>query len=116
MENFVHDAAAKRLDGLFLIGRELAETPANPIKLRLTNGFELVLKRNNCGLQVKSLQPSLKALDFSFDNLFSAFGFVLSASHMRADGFLQIVNVIDEDAVEFVHFWINVAWHCDINE
>ena len=59
---------------------------------------------------------ALEALDFDFDDGFGALRFFLAIGNVRGDHLLQIVDVVDEDAVQLVHLRIDVARHGDIDE
>ena len=58
----------------------------------------------------------LEAIHFAGDDGFRAFGFLAAVGNMRGDGLLQVVNVIDEDAVELVHGRVDVARYGDIDK
>src|SRR5438093_5282046 len=76
----------------------------------------MILQRDSCWNYMEALEACLEPLDFSFDNFFRVLCFILATGEMRGNHILQIVNVIDEDAVELVHRGINIARNGDINE
>ena len=47
---------------------------------------------------------------------FGAIGFHAAVGHMRSDNLLQVVDIVDEDAVQLVHLRIDVARNRDIDE
>ena len=55
-------------------------------------------------------------IDFAFDDVFGALGLFLAIGDVRGHGLLQIVDVVDENAVDLVHLRIDVARHRDIDE
>ena len=57
-----------------------------------------------------------EALDLFVDDLFRAFRLALPVGDVRADHLLQVVDVVDEDAVQLVHLGIHVARHGNIDE
>src|SRR5437660_7329479 len=65
---------------------------------------------------MQSLQPRLETLDLGVNNLLCGLRFLLAARNVSGDSILQIVNVIDKNAVELVHRGINVARDCDVNK
>src|SRR6202158_4657323 len=116
VHDFVDDATSQRLDGQFLVGGHGTEAPANPINLGLANGFEVVLQADDGGNHVESLQASVEFFDFAIDDRFRLFGFLLAIGDVRRDRLLQIVDVIDEDAIDLVHLRIDVAGNGDIDK
>ena len=58
----------------------------------------------------------VEALDFFGDQGFGINGVAAALLDMRGGDLLQIVNVIDEDAVELVHLGVDVARDGDVNE
>src|SRR5258708_34523809 len=76
----------------------------------------MVLQRNNGRDYVERVQSCLEALDLCFNDALGMRCFFFPALDMRRDGALQIVDVIDKDAVQLVHLGINVARNCDVDE
>src|SRR5580700_8873792 len=76
----------------------------------------MVLQRNDSRDDVEGLQASLKTYDFALDNVGGALGLLFAIRHVRGDGLLQIVDVVDENSVHLVHLRINVARYRDIDE
>ena len=116
MQNFVDYTVAEGFDGHFLFRGKLAEASACAIEFGLADGFEMILQRDDCGNDVQALQAGMEPSDLGFDNALGVLGFFFSADHMRADCSLQVVDVIDKDAVELVHLRIDVARDGNVDE
>src|SRR5580700_10983062 len=58
----------------------------------------------------------MEALHFDVDDVVGEFGFFAAVGNMRSYGLLQVVDVVDEDAVQLVHLRINVARNCDVDK
>ena len=76
----------------------------------------MLLQRNDGGSGLLCLQAGDEALQLHFNDLVGACCLALAAGYVGADHCLQIVNVIDKDAIQLVHLRIDVAGHGDINE
>jgi hypothetical protein len=116
MHDLVDDAAGQRFDGHFLIGGHRTQASADAINLGLANGFEMVLQADDGRNHVERLQAGVEFIDLAIDDRLRFFGFLLAIGNVRTDRLLQIVDVIDEDAVDLVHLRIDVAGHGDIDE
>src|SRR5207253_4708919 len=86
------------------------------IDLSLSDGFQMVLQGNNCRYDIERQHPCLKALYFDIDDNFRTLRFFPPVGDVRRNRLLQIVDVINENTVQLIHFWIDVAWHRDIDE
>src|SRR5580698_5130933 len=58
----------------------------------------------------------MKALHFGVDDAVGEFSFLLAVGDMRGDGLLEVVDVVNEDAIQLVHFRVNVAGHGDVDK
>jgi hypothetical protein len=58
----------------------------------------------------------MKFLDFAVNDIFRVLGFLASVGNVRGNSLLQVVDIVDEDAVDLVHFRINVARNRDVDE
>src|SRR5215813_1055013 len=116
MHDFVDDAFGERVDGQFLVGTERSETPAHAIDFGLPNGLKVILQADNGGYDIARLQPSHEAFDFAGDNDFGSLCLSLAIGDMRRDCLLQVVDVINEDAVQLIELRINVSWYGNIDE
>ena len=76
----------------------------------------MVLQRHDGGHYVEGLQAGMEALDFEVDDGFRPLGFFSAIGYVGGDRLLQVIDVVDEDAVELVHLRIDVARHGDIDE
>ena len=65
---------------------------------------------------MQSLQPRLKPLDLCFNDALGVFCLLPPALNIGSDRLLQIVDVINEDAVQLVHFRINITRNGDVDE
>ncbi len=116
MHDLVDDAAGQRFDCHFLFRRHLTQTSAHTVNFRLPDRFEMVVERDNRWDNVECLQADLKLLDFPVDDGFGSFGFLLAICNVVGHRLLQVVDVIDENAVELIHFGVNVAGYSDVDE
>ena len=116
MHDLVDDASAERFDSKFLLRRKRSQPAAYAIDLRLPDGLQMFLQRDNRRHHVERLQPSLKFVDLHLHDGFGAIRFHAPVGHMRGDHLLQVIDVVDKDAVQLVHLRIDVAWHRDIDE
>src|ERR1700694_1424812 len=116
MHDFVDDATSQRFDGKFLVGGHGTEAATNAINLGLADGFEMVLQADDRGNHVEGLQASVEFFDLAVDDRLSLFRFLLAIGDVRTDRLLQIVDVIDENAVELVHLRIDVAGYRNVDE
>src|SRR5579862_7639506 len=116
MHNLVDDAARKRLDGHFLVGRQSAEASSNAIDLCLANRFQVILQADDGRNNIERLKASVKLSDLVVDDELGPIGFLLAVSDVRADGLLEIVDIVDKDTVELVHLGIDVAGNGNIDE
>jgi hypothetical protein len=76
----------------------------------------MILQRHDRGHHVERVQPGFEALDFAGNDGFGEFGFLAAVGNVAADGLLQVVDVVGEDAVELGHFRRNVAGHGNVDE
>ena len=116
MHDLVDDAASQGFDGQFLIGGHRAQASAHAIDFGLANRFEMILQADDGRNDVERLQAGVKFFDLAVDDGFGLFGFLLAIGDVGTDRLLQIVDVVDEDAVELVHLRIDVARDGDIDE
>ena len=76
----------------------------------------MILQRHNRRHHVEGVQASFEAFDFAGNNRFGEFGFLAAVGDVAADGLLQVVDVVGEDAVELAHLGRNVAGHGNVDE
>src|SRR5579884_2393515 len=65
---------------------------------------------------MQGLHACLKAFNLYIDDCFRAARFNLPLGGMRADRVLQVVNVVNEDAIQLVHGGIDIARNSDVDE
>ncbi len=116
MHDFVDDATSQRFDREFLVGGHGTEAATNAINLGLANGFEMVLQADDGRNHVESLQASVEFCDLTIDDRLSFIRFLLTIGDVGSNRLLQIVDIVDENAVELVHLRIDVARNRDIDE
>src|SRR5208282_3097022 len=116
VHDLVDDTAGQCFDRQFLVGGHRTQAAANSINLGLTNGFEVVLQADDGGNHVESLEASLKLLDLAIDDGLRLFRFLPAVGYVRSNRLLQVVDVIDENAIEFVHLRIDIAGNGNIDE
>ena len=103
MHDLAYDAASERLYRQLLFRRKRSQAAAYAVNLRLANGFQVVLQRNDGGHDVQRLQARLEALHLGHDDGLGALGFLPAIGDVRRNRLLQIVDVVNEDAVQLVH-------------
>src|SRR2546423_349311 len=70
MHDLVDDAPGKFLERDFLVRRKRSQSSTHAIDLSLSDGFQMVLQRDNCRYDIQRLHPCLKALYFAIDDNF----------------------------------------------
>ena len=116
MKEFVDEAAGESFDGGKLLRAERPEAGLNAAKLGLANLFCLALEGDDRGSDVDGAAALMEALDFGGDEGFGVSSLRAALGHVRSGDRLQIVDVVDEDAVDLVHRRIDVARHGDVDE
>ena len=116
VHDFIDDAASERFDGHFLVGGHGTEAAAHPVDFGLTNGFQVVLQTYDGRNHVKRLQAGVEFADFAIDDRLRLFRFLFAIGDVRTDRLLQIVDVIDKNAVDFVHRRIDVAGNSNVDK
>ena len=116
MEKFVDETAGERFNGCKLLGGERAETRMNALDLGEANFFCSLLQRDDGRSGVDGALALMEALDFGGDDRLGVNGLDAALFHVRGGDLLQVVDVVDEDAVELVQLRIDVARDGDIDE
>src|SRR5207253_10562974 len=86
------------------------------VDFRLANGLEMILQRHDRRDHIECLNPGLEALNLTVNDGFRALSFLLAVGDVSGYGLLQIIDIVDEDAVQLVHPRINVARNSNIDE
>ena len=68
----------------------------------------MVLQADDGGNNVESLQASVEFRDLAIDDRLRLFGFLLAIGDVRTDRLLQIVDVIDKNAIDLVRRLFNL--------
>ena len=76
----------------------------------------MILQRDDGGHHVAGLDAGVKALHLAVDDSFGKFRLLPAAGNMGGDRLLQIVNVVNEDAVQFVHLRVNIARDSNVDK
>jgi len=71
---------------------------------------------NDAAFRLIAPVPAVEFLDLAIDDRLRLFRFLLAVGDVRTDRLLQIVDVINENAIELVHLRVDVAWNRDIDE
>ena len=77
--------------------------------LGLANLFGLALQRNDGRSDVDGALTLMESLDFGGDEGLGVAGLAAALFHVGRGHLLQVVDVVDEDAVELVHRRVDVA-------
>ena len=97
-------------------GVKRAQPAAHAVNLSLANGLQVLLQRNNGRHDIEGLQARLELVHLQLHDGFGAIGFGLAIGDVRRHHLLQVVDVVNEDAVQLVHLRIDVARDRDIDE
>ena len=62
------------------------------------------------------MHPRLKTIEFFVNNAFRVLGFFVAFSRIGSNCLLQIVDVVNKNAIELIHLRIDVTRNGDINE
>ncbi len=75
----------------------------------MANSFEMILQADDGGDDIQRLQPGMEFFDLAVNDGLGLFRLFLAVRDMGTDRLLQIIDIVDEDSVEFVHLRIDVA-------
>src|SRR5437667_1693907 len=65
---------------------------------------------------MQGLQTGFEPLYFRFNNALRPLGLLRSGGDVGSNRFLQIVNVVNENAIKLVHLRIDVPGHSNVDE
>ena len=116
MKELVHQPARERLHGGQLFGGKRAQPAVNALDLGYANLLGLALQRHNGRRRIDCALAQMEALDFRGDECLRVNGLAAALFHVRRGNLLQVVDVVDEDAVELVHLRVHIAGHGNIDE
>src|SRR5579885_982994 len=116
MRDLVHNTAGKRFDGFFLLGRELAEPGADPLDFSDAQLIELFLEADDGRGDLPRFKPRHHTLHLFGDDLFGLFSDLCAVLDVAVHHLLEVIDVIQEHVVQFVHGRVDVARHSDIDE
>src|SRR5258708_8536393 len=116
MSDLVDQTAGELIDGFFLLRRERAQPRSHARKLGYAQQLQLFLQPDDGRGHFAGLQTGDHALHFVGNDLFGLAGNLLPAAQVVVDHFLQIVDVVKIDVVDFIYRGIDVAWNSDIDE
>ena len=86
------------------------------IDLGLANSFEVILQADDGGVDIQRLQPGVEFFHLAVNDGLGLFRLFLAIRDMGTDRLLQIIDIVNEDSVEFVHLRIDVARDGDIDK
>src|SRR6185437_4116782 len=109
MQELVDEAAGEGFDGGKLFRAEKAEPGVHAPQFVLANLFCLVLQGDDGGGNVDGAAALMESIDFSVDERFRVACLRLTFGDVGGGNGLQIVDVVDEDAFDFIHGRIDVA-------
>src|SRR5208283_231222 len=116
VHDFIDDAAGERFNGHFLVGGHRTQAAANAVDLGLANGFQVVLQAYDGRNHVERLQTGVEFADFAIDDRLRLFRFLLAIGDVRTDRLLQIVDVINKNAIDLIHRRIDVAGNGNVDK
>src|ERR1700685_285898 len=76
----------------------------------------MILQADDSRNHIERVRAGFEAFDFARDNRFGEFRFFAAVGDVTADSLLQVVDVVDEDAVELGHFRRNVPRHRNVDK
>ena len=116
VKELVDESASEGFNGGDLLGGEGTEARLDAMQFALTNLFCLALQGNDGGGEVDGALALVESLDLAGDEGLGVAGFAIAGFHVGRGYLLQVVDVVDEDAVELVHGRIDVAGDGDVDE
>ena len=116
VEELVDKAARERFDRCDLLGREGIEAGVDAAELGLADFLGLALERDDGGRDVDGALTLMEAFDLSGDECFGVSGLGLALGNVGRGNLLEVVDVVDEEAVELVDLGIDVARDGDVDE
>ena len=116
MEKLVDEAAGERFNGGKLLGGECADAGVDAAQFCLADFLGLALEGDDGRRDVDGALALVKALDLSGNEGLGVSGLAAALGEVRGGDGLQVVDVVDEDAVELVDGGIDVAGHGNVNE
>ena len=116
VEEFGGEASRERLDGFALLWGEAGEALGGAGQLGFADGFSVLLEGEDGGDGVARLKAFLVLVYFPADDGFGGGGFAAAIGEVGCGDLLEVVDVVDETAFDFVHAWIHVAGDGDVDE
>src|SRR5437764_6806526 len=116
VRNLVDGGHEHRFNGALLFGRERAEAVALPLKLFLRDAAQFFFERADRGADVEVTQRLLELHHLGLDNQLCALGLALALSDVGGDDGFEVVNVEDEEVLEFGDRGVYVSRHADVYE
>ncbi len=116
MEKFVNQALRQSFHGGLLFRGEALQAASQAAKLRAPDLFRRLLQLHNLRPDIQCVHPSLILVHLGQNHGFGQLRFPAAFVQVRARDRLQIVNVVEEDAIQLVDFGVDVAWHSDVDK
>ena len=116
VHDLVDDALGQRFDRQFLLRRQLAQAAAHAIQLGLPQGLKMLLQTDDGRHHLGGLGARLKLAHLFVHQGLSAYGLFAPVAQVRLHHLLQIVDVVNKDAVQVIQPGINVARHRNVDE
>ena len=109
MQDLVDEGDAQTLDRLALLRIEVAHGRERPLELLLAQGLELLAQRHDRGHDVEAREPAPEGVDLRLDDRLGLGRRRGTRSAVVGDDTLQVVDVVEVDAIEGVHPGIDRA-------
>ena len=116
MEKLVNQASGQRLDGGLLLWGKALQAARHAAQFRSTNLLRGLLQLHNLRRHIQRVQPALILGHLGQDHRFGHLCLFAALFQVRSGNRLQVINVVEKDAVQLVDFRIDVARHRDVDK
>ena len=116
MEEFGGEGAGECVDGGLLLGGEVSEAFGGAGEFGLANSFCTLLEGEDGGDGVAGDEALLVFGYLVGDDVLGGFGLAATVGEMGGGDLLEVVDVVDEAALDLIHAGVDVAGNGDIDE
>lgn len=116
VEEFGGERAGEGFYGFALLGGEVGEAFGGAGEFGLTDGFGALLEGEDGRNGVAGLKALVVFVDFPTDDGFGGFGLAAAVGEVGRGNLLEVVDIVDEAAIDLVHARVDVAGDGDVDE
>ncbi len=116
VQEFIHEAMSEGFDGGLLRGRERLQTRLGAAEFSLAHFFGSSLKIDERRHHVEGFDAALAADELLLEDGLGLLRFASSVRQIRRSDALQVVDVVEKDAVEAVDLGIDITGHGNVDE